>query len=332
MKPWYKASFDKIDKILQHKRLPHALMIIGDNAIGKLEFAQILIKKLTKIDVNADNLAIDEKNDKILIRHSNYNSLIYCQRELKEKSNKAAQVITVNQVRKFCDYLNKTNDKLQIGIIKYADEMNVSAFNALLKTLEEPRAGTLIILLVHNINNIPATIHSRCQKLNINNPRTEALEWIKHNLEEEIDENIINKLLIENNFVPNLVIKNIKNNDYKQQQIWEQQLLEMVINPNNINDILNIKNNEIKVIKCLQNLLLDCIRLKYTNLQSDDQLKNYIIDKTNNKMLFKLLSDINYAIKLQTTAINMELLLCNILITWSHITHLQSYPSFLRSV
>jgi DNA polymerase-3 subunit delta' len=97
------------------------------------------------------------------IRRSNYLNMIYCRAgELNPTTKNRSKDIRIDQVRAFCEALNKTADKLQIGVIYYADQMNVNAANSLLKTLEEPRDNTLIILLAHNAKNLPVTVVSRC--------------------------------------------------------------------------------------------------------------------------------------------------------------------------
>src|SRR5262249_6596756 len=55
------------------------------------------------------------------------------------------------------------------------------AANALLKTLEEPPARTLLILVATQPSRLPPTIMSRCQRLRVRTPtRAEALEWLEH--------------------------------------------------------------------------------------------------------------------------------------------------------
>jgi DNA polymerase-3 subunit delta' len=54
--------------------------------------------------------------------------------------------------------------KSKLVIINPADKLNKFAFNALLKILEEPPSHTIFILIAENINNMPATVISRCQK------------------------------------------------------------------------------------------------------------------------------------------------------------------------
>ena len=47
------------------------------------------------------------------------------------------------------------------------ETLNINCISALLKTIEEPPENTVIIVLTHNLRNIPKTIQSRCIKLNL---------------------------------------------------------------------------------------------------------------------------------------------------------------------
>jgi len=63
--------------------------------------------------------------------------------------------------------------------------MNNNAANSLLKSLEEPSPNTVIILVTSRVNQLLATIKSRCQLININTPNEEvALDWVN---QQEID-------------------------------------------------------------------------------------------------------------------------------------------------
>ncbi|MCU0679415.1 MAG: hypothetical protein MUC28_03145 [Planctomycetes bacterium] len=80
----------------------------------------------------------------------------------KDKKN-----IAIEQVRELIAVLSLTSflGSYKIGIIKHADHLSAEAANALLKTLEEPRAGVLITLIANNLDALPATIVSRSQVL-----------------------------------------------------------------------------------------------------------------------------------------------------------------------
>jgi DNA polymerase-3 subunit delta' len=59
----------------------------------------------------------------VLIRRSNYLNMIYCRAgELNPTTKNRSKDIRIDQVRAFCEALNKTADKLQIGVIYYADQ------------------------------------------------------------------------------------------------------------------------------------------------------------------------------------------------------------------
>ena len=64
--------------------------------------------------------------------------------------------------------LKSSNDTNQVYIIKYADKMNQSASNSLLKFIEEPEPGIYAILVTENKNNILPTILSRCNLITLN--------------------------------------------------------------------------------------------------------------------------------------------------------------------
>lgn len=68
----------------------------------------------------------------------------------------------------------------KVAILSPADAMNRFAANALLKTLEEPPARTLLVLVVTQPSRLPATVLSRCQRLRVASPgREAALGWLQ---------------------------------------------------------------------------------------------------------------------------------------------------------
>jgi DNA polymerase III subunit delta' len=85
-------------------------------------------------------------------------------------------------MRVLSERLSKTAQygQAQVVIIDPADGMNESAANALLKTLEEPQPGRFLWLVSAEPSRLPATIRSRCQKLEFSlPPREEALAWLR---------------------------------------------------------------------------------------------------------------------------------------------------------
>lgn len=90
--------------------------------------------------------------------------------------------LRVEQVRELTEALALTSHQggYKIGILTPADALNRFAANALLKTLEEPSPRTLLILIAVIPSRLPATILSRCQRIQIHAPvRDESVRWLQ---------------------------------------------------------------------------------------------------------------------------------------------------------
>lgn len=67
----------------------------------------------------------------------------------------------------------------KVAVIEPANDMTVNAANSLLKTLEEPPGDALLVLIADRTGKLPATIFSRCQRIDIAVPsEAQALEWL----------------------------------------------------------------------------------------------------------------------------------------------------------
>jgi DNA polymerase-3 subunit delta' len=89
--------------------------------------------------------------------------------------------IRIEQVRELSAELSLTSHGggYKVGIITPADALNRFSANALLKTLEEPPARTLLILVAAEPSRLPPTVLSRCQRLRIRAPeRAESIAWL----------------------------------------------------------------------------------------------------------------------------------------------------------
>jgi DNA polymerase-3 subunit delta' len=107
--------------------------------------------------------------------------------------------------------------------------------------------------------------------------------------------------------------------------------LEIALNPSKATETEIFDGNELQVLSCLQQLVTEGIRLKTIKHEGAQLELNKIITKTATSHLFKLLDDIGRAISMSQTSVNIKLLLDNILIVWSHITHLKKYPIIINS-
>ena len=338
MFPWHKKASDKLDKMIEQNHMPHALLITGVEKIGKFDFTQSLIKKLLCPKASCDRCELcnalnnddlmSELDHSVLIRRSHYPNLIYCRTELND-SGSMSKDIRVDQIRAFCESLGKTAESLQIGVVFYADQMNNNAANSLLKTLEEPRQNTLIILLAHNADRLPMTILSRCQAIHINpSYDEETAEWVAEQIDIDTRSDYDPMHLLDSaHGVPHRAIDDLKGDFYFQYQSWQNLLLEIALSPTKIKDTEIFSDNELDVLKCLQHLISEGIKIKILNHDGANLELNKVIEKSSFNHLFKLLDDTNQAISLSQTTVNMKLLLDNVLVVWSHITNLKKYPA-----
>jgi DNA polymerase-3 subunit delta' len=109
-------------------------------------------------------------------------------------------------------------------------------------------------------------------------------------------------------------------------QEYQNQLLNIATHPLNINQTKCFEGRELEVLRCLQNLIIEAIKLKTTQQEGGLIELNQLVERVKSDFLFQLLNDVSHAIRLSETSVNLKLLLDNILIVWSHITHLKQYP------
>ncbi len=139
-------------------KLAHALLLTGPRGVGKTSTARIVAKT-----VNCEKPSEKRPCSKDSCESC---SLISDGRAVEVQEMDAASHTSVNDVR---DIIEKSrylpaSGKTKVYIIDEAHMLSQAAFNALLKTLEEPPAHVLFILATTEPHKIPATILSRCQR------------------------------------------------------------------------------------------------------------------------------------------------------------------------
>ena len=99
-----------------------------------------------------------------------------------DKGDKLRSEIVVDQMRDLGHWFSLTPQMgaAQVAMITPADAMNANAANALLKTLEEPSRDRYLLLVTDRPGRLPATIRSRCQRLEFRPPgKAEAMAWLR---------------------------------------------------------------------------------------------------------------------------------------------------------
>ena len=155
-------------------KLAHAWIFSGPRGIGKATLAWQFIRLIHTGHSNGEGKGglITNPDDQI-VKHVMAGT--HPDSQLVRRSNNARspyklrQEISVEDIRSMNLFLRHTPaiSEWRTVIIDSADEMNLNAQNALLKTLEEPPGNTVLILISHMPSKLLATIKSRCQNLSI---------------------------------------------------------------------------------------------------------------------------------------------------------------------
>lgn len=145
-----------LSNALKNGRLPHALLFTGPRGTGKTSSARILAKALRC--PNAVNFVpCNECTSCQEIASSSSVDVM----EIDGASNNGVDAI--RELRETVAFMPATG-KYKIYIIDEVHMLSTSAFNALLKTLEEPPPHVIFIMATTEVHKIPQTILSRCQR------------------------------------------------------------------------------------------------------------------------------------------------------------------------
>lgn len=160
--------------------MPHALLIAGAEGLGKRSFARRLVAGLLcQQPDNGD--ACGRCRSCLLLAAGTHPDHIALSFGLRKDGTPRSEIV-VDQIRQLSARLALSSQfgGWQIAMIDPADAMNTAAANALLKTLEEPAAQTLLLLPADAPWRLPQTIRSRCQRVEFRLPPTdEALAWLQ---------------------------------------------------------------------------------------------------------------------------------------------------------
>jgi len=191
-------GYDKIEENLWSnflkKKLHHCNLITGIKGNGKAGFIKNFAYRIISYN---QNIAQTNNHPDILIIKA------------KPKTEKSIARILVNDIRNIKDFTNLSSSisEHKIIIIDAIDYMNKNAFNALLKTIEEPKKNIFIFLINYNISNIPDTIKSRSSIIKV--PNFNFNNWsliIKDNMVDINDEDLKKLHLISSNSISDSIL------------------------------------------------------------------------------------------------------------------------------
>lgn len=178
----------------QGGRLHHAWLLAGPQGMGKGAFAARVARFLaTHGQAGAGQaISLDDPGDAAagkLAEAGNHPEIIQLARQPKDKGKELARNITIDQVR---GVIRRLHLSLSLGdwrviIVDAVDDLETDGANALLKTLEEPPAQTLFLLVSHSPGRLLPTIRSRCRILRFQPVEHDVMTTWLHELRPMID-------------------------------------------------------------------------------------------------------------------------------------------------
>lgn len=152
---------------IKENRISHAYLFTGSRGTGKTTCAKILAKA-----VNCENSADGEPCNDCEVCRGLDSGTIYDVVEIDAASNNG--VDNIRDLREEANY-TPSRGRYRVYIIDEVHMLSSGAFNALLKTLEEPPAHVIFILATTEVHKLPATILSRCQRFDFKRIQPETM-------------------------------------------------------------------------------------------------------------------------------------------------------------
>ena len=175
---WRNSAYDRMTRghedvharflnALSRGKLHHAWLLHGPSGIGKaalgFEMARTYLCE-RNYHASSEHEACGACHACHMMAAGSHPDFLPVERERDEKKKRLKRDVNVGQARDLLSFLSLSGaqSERRVVLVREAGKMNVQAANALLKGLEEPASGSLLILVCENVMDIPATIRSRC--------------------------------------------------------------------------------------------------------------------------------------------------------------------------
>jgi DNA polymerase-3 subunit delta' len=179
-RPWHDDAWARLQARRERDALPHALLLAGPAGLGKRDFLAAFVKGLL-CQNPTDGAPCGVCRSCQLVAAGTHPDVVTLTFGLRKDGVTRSEIV-VDQIRDLSQRLAMSSQfgGWQIATVDPADAMNAAAANALLKTLEEPTQATLLVLVADEPARLPATIRSRCQRIDFLVPSREvSLNWLR---------------------------------------------------------------------------------------------------------------------------------------------------------
>ena len=180
LQPWLADAWRQLAGALDRQRLHHGLLFAAPAGYGKRALVEMLATAALCQQRPPGGEACGRCRACLLFAAGTHPDFVRVGLETRDDGKQRSE-ITIDQMRALSQRLALSSQfgGAQVALVDPADRLNTAAANALLKTLEEPSTGTVILLVADEPARLPATIRSRCQRIDVRLPaHDEALQWL----------------------------------------------------------------------------------------------------------------------------------------------------------
>ena len=335
--PWQQSLWQHLVQRHRSGQLPHAVLFTGAEGLGKLHLAQNF-SRWSLCSQNNNPQSIQESHPPCgqckacqLMKAGTHPDYLEV---LPEAEGKQIPIDTIRSMSQFLS-LKSQYASLQIVVISPAEAMNKFAANSLLKTLEEPTPGSLLILVSSQPSRLLPTIRSRCQSMQFRIPERElAISWLSEKLserKEQVPQSKLEQLMALATDSPLLALKYAEEetlDSYQNLLASFEKLARKQADP--LAEVKLWQNAGLsKSVKWIYLWVSAMIRLKSHSAQVDTKSEplasnlRELVRQISYQQLFQYLDKVTDCMRFVNTQVNVQLTLEDLLMSWCELNTYQ---------
>jgi DNA polymerase-3 subunit delta' len=316
--PWLEPFWERLTAAHRQNRLPHAVMLTGQQGMGKAMFAEELAHfLLCERPIDGSAPCGQCIGCTLFAAGSNPD---YFRLTPAEDS----RVIKIDQIRELTEKLSLSSHGAgyKVAVLLPADALNINAANSLLKTLEEPSDNTVLVLVSAHPSRLPATIRSRCQEVRIQAADRElTTRW----LAARYDGPSPDVYLALANGAPLQALQLAQEQTLEERQRRFRALVGIHAGQESPLTVAQdwASDEDLKGLRWMQEWLMDVLRIRLSGqtqgIHGVDLQEGLTVlaRKLDSRVLFGLLDGINRMLKLADSTLNRQMMMEDILLAWA---------------
>jgi DNA polymerase-3 subunit delta' len=289
--PWQQTQWQQVSQLITAERLPHAMLLLGNQGLGKAEFANTMAHAVLCQQPGADHQACGRCKSCELLAVGTHPDLY--------------------QLKPTAPPTSKSKNP---------------AANSLLKTLEEPGQNVLMLLVTSRPHRLPVTIRSRSQLLRFTEPdEKQALDWLQSNQQGEAVTAIQLQQALKHAYgSPLAALDHLQDAD--RHQVLAEAMTAAVSGKNTLDYAAQLaKFAKIQTLELMMSWASDLTRL--ITCGADTEIINEshraklqtMAKKVNQQRLFRFHEQLNFNLSHSSIAVNEQLLWENLLLSWDNL-------------